>query len=57
MEVGMIHDIVGIWESDRSDNIYILRKHPSLLSLAPIQLGLEDEMDREDAFDDDRQNE
>jgi hypothetical protein len=56
MDAGRIHEIVGIWESDRSENVYILRKHPSLLSLAPIQRGLEDEMDREDAYDDDRQN-
>jgi hypothetical protein len=54
MEAHLVRDIVGIWESNQSRYIYILRKHPALLSLPLAERGLVDEMEREDAFEDDR---
>ncbi|KAF9462153.1 hypothetical protein BDZ94DRAFT_1166507, partial [Collybia nuda] len=46
MEIIHIQNLVGIWEAN-SHNVYVLRKHPSLLGLTPAEYGIE-EPDLED---------
>lgn len=47
MDIAKVRDVIGIWEAP-SKYVYMLRKHPALLSLPPSQRGLVDTMDRED---------
>lgn len=47
MEVGNVQDVVGVWEAE-SKYVYMLRKHPSLLSLMPSERGLVDSRDSVD---------
>ena len=46
-EVDCIRHLVGIWESPKSNNIYVLRKHPGLDLLEPAQYGLPTEMEED----------
>ena len=41
--ISRIVDIVGIWESDKSSWVYILRKHPGLDILTPEERELLDD--------------
>lgn len=41
VEVKDIVDIVGIWEGVTTKQTYILRKHPAISFLQPIELGVD----------------
>ncbi|TEB24831.1 hypothetical protein FA13DRAFT_1906043 [Coprinellus micaceus] len=51
VEVESICTIVGIWAAPQSENIYILRKHPGLLMLTPLERGIQEDTERDEMDD------
>ena len=50
IEVESIHTVVGIW-APQSGNIYILRKHPGLLMLTPLECGIQEDTEQDEMDD------
>ncbi|TEB15134.1 hypothetical protein FA13DRAFT_1759288 [Coprinellus micaceus] len=51
VEVESICTVVGIWAAPQSENIYILRKHPGLLMLTPLERGIQEDTERDEMDD------
>ena len=51
IDVERIHTVVGIWAAPQSGNIYILRKHPGLLMLTPLERGVQEDTERDEMDD------